>query len=337
MEILIKTQEGNFTEFKNNSINEYNKEGMEIIHELPNDLGKGGFYTLNCRKGLNLCLNNTTFYRDYHSKVVLDSPMVTFAFCLSGTTRTIAESRKDPMDVESGYALAYYFRDFVLERQSKGGKSIKGLAVHFRPETLISLAYPLCSENRRGEDFLIKAFKKGRFYSLRPMTQPMIFLLKEIFTSPHKGMVQKLFLESRTLELIACFFEQLFEIEPKNKKTKPLSFADKEKIEFAKDIIVNRIQFPPSLQDLASEVGMSHTRLTRGFKKLYGCTVFEYLRNKRLDYGRRLLEENRLSITEVAFEAGFSGSSHFAASFQKVYGVSPSVYRCAGHFEETFL
>lgn len=331
MDILIKTQEGHFTEFKNNSINEYDAEGMEIIHTLPDDLGKGGFYTLNCRNGLSLCLNNTQFYRDYHSRVVLNSPMVTFAFCLSGETRTISRSRKDPMDVEAGYALAYYFEDLILERQSKSGKPIKGLAVHFRPETLISLASPFGCESGRNEDFLIKAFKKGNFYRLRPMTQPMVFILKEIFKCPHKGLVQKLFLESRTLELIACFFEQLFEIEPKNKKTKPLLSADKEKIESAKDILVSRLQFPPSLPDLAAEVGMSHTRLTRGFKKVYGCTVFEYLRNKRLDYGRRLLEENRLSITQVAFEAGFSGSSHFASSFFKVYGVSPSVYRCAGH------
>jgi AraC-like DNA-binding protein len=40
-----------------------------------------------------------------------------------------------------------------------------------------------------------------------------------------------------------------------------------------------------------------------------------------------LLAENKLSITQVAFEAGFCGSSHFASAFQKRFGISPSAFR----------
>jgi AraC-like DNA-binding protein len=72
---------------------------------------------------------------------------------------------------------------------------------------------------------------------------------------------------------------------------------------------------------------MSHTRLNRGFRKVFGCTAFEYLRRERLSYARMLIEEKPADLTWVAFESGFCSSSYFAASFLKAYGIRPSEYR----------
>jgi AraC-like DNA-binding protein len=189
------------------------------------------------------------------------------------------------------------------------------------------LAIPFNGQGSGAEESLRKALKMGELYLSQPMTPRMTYLLRDAITCPHKGMFRKLFLESRALELIACHLEQAFLQTSHRSSARPLTPEDRDCITLARDILVDRLQYPPALPDLAREVGMSHTRLTRGFKKLYGCTVFEYLRNKRLSYGRNLLVENQLSITEVAFEAGFSSSSHFAAAFQRVYGVTPSHYR----------
>lgn len=327
MKLLIKTRDGKFTGLKQNTDGQPDAEGMENFDPLPADLGQGGFYNLTCRPGLSLCLNRCQLDRDYHAKVTWASPKVTFAFCLSGRISAQNNWLNSPMEVATGNAFVYYFKESYLEQLTQRGKMVRALGVHFTPETLVQLTTPFNSQGSGAEESLRKALKMGELYLPQPMTPRMTCLLREVLTCPHKGMFRKLFLESRTLELIACHLEQAFLQDSHGASARPLSPEDRDRITRARDILVGRLHFPPALPDLAREVGMSHTRLTRGFKKLYGCTVFEYLRNERLNYGRTLLEENRLSITEVAFEAGFSSSSHFAAAFQRVYGVSPSYYR----------
>jgi AraC family transcriptional regulator, transcriptional activator of the genes for pyochelin and ferripyochelin receptors len=328
MQILIKTQDGKFSGLEQKPQDLNNNTGIEFFHPLPTDIGQGGFYNLTCRQGLSLCLNRSRLDRDYHAKVTwASSPKVTFAFCLSGRISTQNNCRKSPMEIATGDALVYYFKDSHLEQITQGEKTVRTLAVHFTPETLVQLAIPFNGQGSEAEESLRKALKMGELYLSQPMTPRMICLLRDVITCPHKGMFRKLFLESRTLELIACHLEQALLQDTRRAYARPLTPEDRDRITCARDILVGRLHFPPALPDLAREVGMSHTRLTRGFKKLYGCTVFEYLRNKRLNYGRTLLEKNLLSITEVAFEAGFSSSSHFAAAFQRFYGVSPSCYR----------
>lgn len=231
------------------------------------------------------------------------------------------------MEITAGHAFIYYFKDPFQEQLTQGGKTVKGLAAHFSLRSLLRLASPFSGQGCRAEDALQTALEAGALFRSLPMTPRMIGLLKEVFTCSHKGMFRKLILESRTLELTACLLEQAFCRESPVVLARPLSLEDQDRITHARDILVRRLAFPPTLPDLANEAGMSHSRLTRGFKKLYGCTVFEYLRKQRLKCGLALLDDNRFSITQVAFEAGFSSSSHFAAAFQKAYGVSPSVYR----------
>ncbi len=327
IKITIKARDGTFTGFKQNPVGRRGAEGVETIRALPADLGQGGFYNLACRRGLTLCLNRSRFDRDYHARITCPSPVVTFAFCMSGRTCTRVRRRNASMEMGAGDAFAYYFKEPRLEQQIRGGQSVGVLAVHFSPETLLRLASPFNGRSFGAEETLRKALKKGELSLSRPMTPQMNRLLREVLTCPHKGMFRKLFLESRTLELTACHLEQVFLRDFPKTSARPLSPEDRDRIIHARDILVGRLQFPPALPELAREAGMSHTRLTRGFKKLFGCTVFEYLRSERLNYGRTLLEEDRLSITEAALEAGFSSSSHFAAAFQRAYGVSPSAYR----------
>jgi AraC family transcriptional regulator len=84
---------------------------------------------------------------------------------------------------------------------------------------------------------------------------------------------------------------------------------------------------PPSLDRLAELAEMSHVRLNRCFRKAYGKTVFEWLRDYRLERARRCLEEPRQNVTDIAFLCGFSSSSHFATAFRHRYGCSPLEYR----------
>ena len=67
-------------------------------------------------------------------------------------------------------------------------------------------------------------------------------------------------------------------------------------------------------------------------------SVGEYRRRRRLDYARRKLADPRLSLAEVAIDAGFADQSHLTRAFRRVTGVTPGQYRASmAAVQPTFL
>ncbi len=227
----------------------------------------------------------------------------------------------------AGDAYVHYFEDPTLNRNTAGGKELSGLAIHISPKILTSLMDP--EEESRAGKLLGRALEKGYLFSAQKMSPSMTTVLFQMFNCPHRGIIKKVFLESKAMELVAYQLEQVFDRDASKEFSLSINAEEKKRIFRARDLLVDQLQFPPSLPELARQVGISHSRLTRGFKKVFNCTVFEYLRQERLEYARRLLTENSMNITQVAFTAGFCSSSHFAVAFTKRFGVRPSTYRNA--------
>lgn len=326
-EILIKDAGGCFNRFQD-STGAYGPAGCrETARHLPADLGRGLFSTLAFRPGMDICMSQCRFDRDYQARITWPFPLVSFAFCLSGRTRTQNACRRAPIELAAGEAYVHYFKDPALVRKTRGNRALNALAVRISPALLADLAAPSPGKGACTDGLVRKALDRQDLFLSRTMTPEMTRVLYQMFNSPHQGMVRRIYLESKALELVAALLAQVFESPRTGKQPRPVSPEERERICRARDILVSRLRFPPSLPGLAREAGMSHTRLTRGFKKVFGCTVFEYLRRERLTYARKLLRENRLPVTEVAFKAGFCSSSHFAASFLKRFGQSPSAFR----------
>lgn len=98
------------------------------------------------------------------------------------------------------------------------------------------------------------------------------------------------------------------------------------KIKKAKDIIISRMSEPPSLQDLANEIGLTLKKLKEGFKQIYGDTVYGFLFDYKMEQARRLLESNQYNVNEVGLKIGYSTSSHFIAAFKKKFATTPKKY-----------
>ena len=77
---------------------------------------------------------------------------------------------------------------------------------------------------------------------------------------------------------------------------------------------------------LTQEVGISRAQLHRKMKEMTGISTSEFIRNIRLEQAARLLKEQKINITQVAYTVGFSNLAHFSTIFRKHFGVSPSEY-----------
>lgn len=83
---------------------------------------------------------------------------------------------------------------------------------------------------------------------------------------------------------------------------------------------------PPSLQELANEVGLNLKKLKEVFKQIYGDTVYGFLLNYKMEKAKKLLESNQYNVNEVGLKIGYSTSSHFIAAFKKKFGITPKKY-----------
>ncbi len=81
-----------------------------------------------------------------------------------------------------------------------------------------------------------------------------------------------------------------------------------------------------SVEILTQEVGISRAQLHRKMKELTGLSTSEFVRNIRLEQAARLLREQKINVTQVAYTVGFSNLAHFSTIFRKHFGLSPSEY-----------
>ena len=82
----------------------------------------------------------------------------------------------------------------------------------------------------------------------------------------------------------------------------------------------------PNIAVLAKNAGMSEPKLRKLFKQTFGKGVFEYYQAARMQEAARLLREERLSVSEVGYQLGFTNLSHFARVFGQHVGLKPKKY-----------
>lgn len=154
----------------------------------------------------------------------------------------------------------------------------------------------------------------------------MLTPLQQILNCPYDGTIKKTYLESKALELIALKLNQVSEsrLYPEDVSLKA---DDIERIYLAKEILLDNMENPPSLITLAKQAGLNDFKLKRGFRQIFGTTVFGCLRQHRMEQAQRLLESYDLSISQVSQSVGYASPSQFSAAFKKAFGYSPSTYR----------
>ena len=161
------------------------------------------------------------------------------------------------------------------------------------------------------------------------ITASMKTALKFILTPPYQGFTQCLYLESKVLELIALQINQLSQSKQSTNNSRNLEIIDIEKVYQAKDILIRNMENPPSLLDLARQVGLNDYKLKRGFRQVFNTTAYQYLQNHRMEEAKILLSDRSLSIASVGRRLGYVSQSRFCDAFKKHVGMTPRDYKAS--------
>ncbi len=152
------------------------------------------------------------------------------------------------------------------------------------------------------------------------ITPAMLGILHELRCAPYQGYLQGLFLEAKAIEL---FLLQLAQLErPISQRLSP---ADVQGVQEARAYLDAHYDQPGTILELSRRVGLNQTKLKAGFQQLFATTVFGYVRQRRMQQARQLLEAG-LSIAAVAERVGYQQPHHFTAAFKKQFGLLPSIF-----------
>jgi AraC-like DNA-binding protein len=100
-----------------------------------------------------------------------------------------------------------------------------------------------------------------------------------------------------------------------------------EHVETAKYYIEEHLHEPISLSDLALQGGLSLYYFARRFKDITGASPKQYILSKRLERAYLLLSQDNSSVSEVAYQTGFTDQSHLVRYFKKYWGLTPKALR----------
>lgn len=176
--------------------------------------------------------------------------------------------------------------------------------------------------------FLNAEGSKRAFYAEHPMHGALLMAVERIFDSMNTSQSSEFMLLSRVYECLHRYVEKRDSI---TDITDACPFlrdeTNVERLRTAKAIVLSKFEDPPSLPELARQVGMNENQLKTGFKRVYGAPIYTYVHEHRMERARQLLEHPSTTVNEIAYAIGYSNSSHFIAAFKKKFGMTPKQFR----------
>ena len=95
----------------------------------------------------------------------------------------------------------------------------------------------------------------------------------------------------------------------------------------ALDYIERNLDQAITLEDIASDLGISQFHFCRYFKKHMGIAPYRYVIQQRVERAKQLIKGHKLSLVEIALLCGFNSQSHLIHHFKKQTGITPKTYR----------
>ncbi|MDM1555984.1 AraC family transcriptional regulator [Chryseobacterium indologenes] len=294
----------------------------ECITSLKPPYGKG-FYHEICFENVHIGFGNVSL----ENKVLLyfeaDFESVEMHFSLKGKSSALSENFSNKVSFES------YQQNIIYAYQMSGEMEFEG---HEMQILEINLSPSFFKKFLPDDSELFNTFRnaieKQHSCLINPdhnrISLEMYQILNEIIHCDRKGVFKRIYLEAKVAELLLLQLEQFFK---SKSSTSSLLKKDEEKIYAVRDFIVKNLDQNCSLTDLAHQVGTNEFTLKKGFKELFGTTVFNFWNDIKMEQAKKMLIEGDLSINEISEIIGYKNSRHFSTAFKRKYNLIPSALK----------
>ncbi|HMR82224.1 MAG TPA: AraC family transcriptional regulator [Niabella sp.] len=174
-----------------------------------------------------------------------------------------------------------------------------------------------------GTDVLLRFTKKDSFQKSIPLCCRTRGVLAALVNHKYTGSLENIYVNAQLQMLLLYSMDWISDKEEVLSCRFLNSDTDREKIMMARDILIQSISQPITIKELSRKVAMNECYLKKGFKEMYGTTIFDFYQNQRMEHAKYLLYEKGLNVTDVSMMLGYSSISHFSTAFKKQTGLKP--------------
>jgi AraC family transcriptional activator of pyochelin receptor len=255
--------------------------------------------------------------------------MIDFGFILSGQVshKLKTDAMGGRLTAHGGMAGIGYFPGRAGIMEALDGKTLKVLHVHITPERLNRMVGTDIAAMPPNLRPIIEGATRKDYLAKSSMDPGIQVAALDVFNGRYHGIPQCLYLEGKAMELISLQLSRLISVEVNTKNSVPLSRNEKDRILAAHDMLVSDLSAPPSLTELADHFCLSQNKLQTGFHELFGRSVFECLREYKMQKARQLFTRAEMNVSQVAWAVGYTNVSQFTKAYKKRFGVLPKHYR----------
>lgn len=276
-------------------------------------------------KNIHVCYGDVRLNKDYFIGIEFPVPVIEMHFLVLGNSCLTTKNGSQYHLSGNQHNLIFCPDKEYLVSSPDEKETTFSMHIIFPESYFLSLvndAYPVMNDFK-------KAMLARNFSMLAKDNMSIIpemnSIIQEIIGCKRKGILKSLFVESKIIKLLMLQLEQFEQMEYHANSW--LKRHDIEKIHHVKSIMDENLAHPFSLIELARMAGINDFKLKKGFKEIYGTTVFGYLKDIRMLDAKKLLLENDKSISDIAMLCGYKFVQNFTKAFKKEFGITPDKFR----------
>lgn len=204
-------------------------------------------------------------------------------------------------------------------------ESVDLLSFRFSPAQLSQFIKPRNTDETVLSDEVLSFTKQSSFTKILPLCGKSRMVLEAILNNNYTDTLENIFINAQIQMLLLYSLDCMTgekELDTINCKFLA-NEADREKIIKSREVLIQHIGEPITIKELSRKVAMNECYLKKGFKEMFGTTIFDFYQSQRMEHAKYLLYEKGLSVTEVSVLLGYSSISHFSTAFKKHTGLKP--------------
>lgn len=292
--------------------------------DMPSDIGKGRISQTATKRGIILSEWQMNYFSDVNVQGINSDNYIQIMFCLNEGVSWGVMNQYNSVNIQKGESCIYKGHgktECVCYNKERdyAFKCVKIPIIYF---TKLLSEYFEVQEIQAYKEKLLGGISK---VSITPTMGRILAETKDFMY--FKGGLGYLYLEAKVLELLAVYLSEILEVDILTRNNIQISKTKQASIMEAKRIIDSQLAYAPSCEELAKQVQMSMSKLTKGFSNIVGMPIHAYIIDQRLARGAQFLIESSLNVSEVAAMVGYAKPSNFSAAFKSKYGVVPKEYK----------
>ncbi len=276
-------------------------------------------------EGIEMLLWRGCFRRALEMSMRYDQRWIQFSYSLQGRGEFEIEglTRGGEQRIHDGAGFVLYPMGRIGHFSHQG--AFAGLSFFVQPDVFVKISGQDAELSRcvEGQDNFVRACRSRDGMELQRMARA---LHAQGFGTETPMRYRRLWLQGQSMSFMALMLEGC---EPPQEQA--LSGGDRRKLLRARDILLADLSRAPALASLAEQSELGLVKLKKGFRCLFGTSVYGLYLRERMHEARRRIEKGETSVTTVAMDLGYSNVSHFAAAFRKQFGINPAQLKWSEH------